>query len=405
MNSSFQRPTWHLLTGEYPPAPGGVSDYTRSVARALAAAGDAVEVWAPACGGEAARDPGVRVNWLNGNFGPAALNQLEHGLRRRSEPRVILLQYVPHAFGWKAMNLWLVHWLYRMRRRERIWILFHEVCFPHGWGRPWRHNFLSTIQRWMAREIARIAKRRFVTTPQWMPLLHSFGHLPRTTEWLPVPSNIAMNSDAQTTTDIRAKYRVGDGSILGHFGTFSDIITSILTEPLLAALRKDSRRTALLLGRGGQEYARRLCVAHPDLSHRIAATGDLDSTSLANHLAACDLLLQPFPDGASTRRSSLMACAALGLPIVTSRDTNTESVWSEYDAVCLVENTPTAWTQAIEDLLARQARRFELGLNAHRLYRDRFAVERTVECLQARYRESNEIDLQKQVGHAGTIGS
>ena len=26
---------WHILTGEYPPAPGGVSDYTRAVARAL----------------------------------------------------------------------------------------------------------------------------------------------------------------------------------------------------------------------------------------------------------------------------------------------------------------------------------------------------------------------------------
>src|SRR5207248_6476969 len=27
---------WHVLTGEYPPQPGGVSDYTRQVARGLA---------------------------------------------------------------------------------------------------------------------------------------------------------------------------------------------------------------------------------------------------------------------------------------------------------------------------------------------------------------------------------
>jgi len=296
---------------------------------------------------------------------------------------------VPHAFGWKAMNLWLVRWLYRMRRDERIWVMYHEVCFPRRWGQSLRHNVLSTVQRWMAREIARIAKRRFVTTPRWITLLQSFGHLPGTTEWLPVPSNVSMEADAQIAAGIRANYSLEGGLLLGHFGTFGDIITSDLTESLLAALRKDSRRTALLLGRGGQEYARRLCVAHPDLSNRITATGGLDSTSLANHLAACDLLLQPYPDGASTRRSSLMACAALGLPIVTSRDTSTESVWSEYDAVCLVENTPAAWTHAIEDLLARQERRNELGFNARRLYRERFAVERTAEFLRERYREDD----------------
>ena len=38
---------WHILTGEYPPQPGGVSDYTRMVAEGLAAAGDEVVVWAP----------------------------------------------------------------------------------------------------------------------------------------------------------------------------------------------------------------------------------------------------------------------------------------------------------------------------------------------------------------------
>ena len=38
---------WHILTGEYPPQPGGVSDYSRMVAHGLAAAGDEVVVWAP----------------------------------------------------------------------------------------------------------------------------------------------------------------------------------------------------------------------------------------------------------------------------------------------------------------------------------------------------------------------
>ena len=38
---------WHLVTSEYPPDIGGVSDYTAQLARALAGAGDEVHVWCP----------------------------------------------------------------------------------------------------------------------------------------------------------------------------------------------------------------------------------------------------------------------------------------------------------------------------------------------------------------------
>ena len=38
---------WAVLTGEYPPQPGGVADYTALVAGGLAAASDLVTVYAP----------------------------------------------------------------------------------------------------------------------------------------------------------------------------------------------------------------------------------------------------------------------------------------------------------------------------------------------------------------------
>ena len=59
--------TWHVITGEFPPQGGGVSDYTRQLARGLAEAGDQVEIWAPPCVGpdEAPSDEtGVRVHRL-----------------------------------------------------------------------------------------------------------------------------------------------------------------------------------------------------------------------------------------------------------------------------------------------------------------------------------------------------
>ena len=104
-----------IITGEYPPQSGGVADYTRLVARGLAAAGDEVHVWAPAVPGPEPDDPGVTVHRLPGRFGPQGLAALDAGLRRLPGPARILVQYVPHAFGWKAMNVPFCLWL-RARR-------------------------------------------------------------------------------------------------------------------------------------------------------------------------------------------------------------------------------------------------------------------------------------------------
>ncbi|MFL5350710.1 MAG: glycosyltransferase family 4 protein, partial [Hyalangium sp.] len=93
---------WHLLTGEYPPQPGGVSDYTRLIARELARRGLEVHVWAPGKAGET-REEGVTVHRAPGLFTPAGLIRLSRGLERCRAPRRLLLQYVPHAFGLKAM--------------------------------------------------------------------------------------------------------------------------------------------------------------------------------------------------------------------------------------------------------------------------------------------------------------
>jgi hypothetical protein len=36
---------WHLITAEYPPQSGGISDYSHLIATGLAAEGETVHVW------------------------------------------------------------------------------------------------------------------------------------------------------------------------------------------------------------------------------------------------------------------------------------------------------------------------------------------------------------------------
>src|SRR4051794_12814993 len=68
---------WHLVTGEYPPAPGGVADYPEAVAAALAKPGAGVHVWAPGDAERSVAEPdGVMVHRAAGQFEPADLVRL-----------------------------------------------------------------------------------------------------------------------------------------------------------------------------------------------------------------------------------------------------------------------------------------------------------------------------------------
>jgi glycosyltransferase involved in cell wall biosynthesis len=375
--------SWHLLTGEYPPQPGGVSDYTRLVACGLAAAGDEVHVWAPDGAGETPPDPGVTVHRLTGNFGPRALAELEAGLRRFSPTRRLLVQYVPHAFGYRAMNVWLPVWLKSRRRQEHIWVMFHEVILARGWPKSLRHKVLAAATRLMARWTCHAAERAFISIPKWEALVQS--HLPegRRPTWLPVPSNLPTRVEPAARAAARARYAPEAGQlVIGHFGTVGGGVAPLLTAPLVELLRRDSRRLGLLLGHRSEAYAEELRRTHPDLGPRLLATGSLEGGALAAHLAACDLLLQPYPDGATARRGSLMAGLALGLPIVTTEGFLSEPVWRARQAVALAAPQTDALPAAAEQLLADEGGRTRLGRKAAQLYRECFSLEYTLQVLR-----------------------
>jgi glycosyltransferase involved in cell wall biosynthesis len=371
---------WAIITGEYPPQAGGVSDYTRLVARGLAAAGDEVTVWCPPCGADAAAGDVVRVRRLPDAFGPRGLAELERGLARDAQ---LLVQYVPHAFGCKAMNLPFCLWL-GSRPRHRVWVLFHEVAFPLRWGQPLKHNVLAVVNRVMARLLRRAAGRTLVSTPAWAGLLRRLA--PGPVEWLPVPSNLPEDVAAAQTAAARDRLAPAGSILLGHFGTFGPPIAPLLGRVVPPLLDADHRRRAVLVGRGSGEFARGLASRHPELAGRLVATGELPPAEAAACLAACDVLLQPYADGASTRRTTLMSGLALGRPVVTTAGHLTESFWHESGAVALAPvDAPDKFIQQAELLLADDERRAVLRTAGRALYRERFSLARVVTTLQGAY--------------------
>jgi glycosyltransferase involved in cell wall biosynthesis len=373
---------WHILTGEYPPQPGGVSDYTRLLARALAAAGDEAQVWAPAAPGPEPDDPGVTVRRLPGRFGRRALAELDAGLARARPGFRLLVQYVPHMYGMKGMNLPFCWWLWQ-RRALRPWVMFHEVAFPCGWGRPLRHNLLGAAQRVMAALVARAAARIFLATRWWEPMLRGLAPLSAPVAWLPVPSNIPDSVDAAAVRLVRQAAAGANSTVVGCFGTFGAATARPLAAALPAVLNGSGDRLGLLIGRGSTAFAERLVREHASLNGRLHAAGALGPEAVAANLSACDLLLQPYPGGVCSRRGSLMAGLALGVPVATTKGAATESVWEDGAVALAPEDDPAALVAVAERLLADPVARRRLGEEGRAVYQARFSIDCTVRALRA----------------------
>jgi hypothetical protein len=375
--------TWHVLTGEYPPQPGGVSDYTRQVARGLAEAGDRVEVWAPPCDApcqDEDRREGVTVHRLPDRFGVRSFLRLNAALDKTSGPRRLLVQYVPQAFGCKGANLPFCIWL-RSRRREPVWIMFHEVLFDAGPDDTARHRGLALANRWMASLAAGAAERAFVSIPGWRALLEPLEPAVAIT-WLPVPSSIPVSTDPAATAAIRRQYACGH-ALVGHFGTYGSAIAALL-ERTLVALSAMSDCHVVLIGENGDAARRALLSAHPQLAGRLFATGRVAAADVSHHVAACDLMVQPYPDGVSTRRTSAMVALAHGRPLVTTSGRLTEPFWASSDAAVLAwSDDPEAAATAAATLLLDATRRAQVGQNAARLYDSRFDVRHSVAALRS----------------------
>jgi glycosyltransferase involved in cell wall biosynthesis len=376
---------WHVISGEYPPQPGGVSDYTAQLCQALARSGHTAHVWAPAAPGQPAESTpqaGVCLHRLKAGFGVRGVRELGARLDELPDPARLLVQYVPQAFGHKGMNLPFCAWL-ATRRRERLWVMFHEAVVPFGEGRK-RTQLIAAVTHAMAALLVNRADRVLVSTPAWESRLRTLKLGPLVSEWLPVPSTLPTRVDALAVAALRQRL-LGAGAdvLLGHFGTYGahvEPLVHAVFPPLLAA---GPRRRVLLLGNGSQASCQELGRRHVELRARIAATGPLPAAELALHLAACDVLVQPYPDGLSTRRTSLMAGLALGVPCVSNRGRLSEPEWAGWGAVSMADGASAGRLGAnVEHLLGADRERAQLGQRGAQLYREHFSMERTLQALQ-----------------------
>ncbi len=303
---------WHIVTGEYPPTPGGIADYSAGVAAALAATGADVHVWMPPVEGETPAPPGVTVHQDAGHWSQTDLRRLDEALDDFPPPRRLLVQHAPNVWGFRGMNLGFCRWLRRRRRRgDTVWTMVHEVAYPFLWAellrRPQRW-VLAAVHRMMLRELIAVSARVFYAMRPAEGYIRFYGAgLRRPSRWLPVPSNVPRVDDLEGVAALRRQVAPRGEQVIGSFGTFGWSSEEALRVVLPVLLTGRDDRRALLIGRGGDRFAADLVASHPTLAGQLIAPGGQPAEDVSRHLQVCDVLVQPYIDGVSTRRTTVMA--------------------------------------------------------------------------------------------------
>jgi glycosyltransferase involved in cell wall biosynthesis len=235
----------------------------------------------------------------------------------------------------------------------------------------------------MAVILLQAADRVWLSIPAWQERLRPYA-LGRQVpfRWLPVPSGIPVAGMPGRVREIRSRCASGAEVLIGHLGTYGAAVSALL-EPLLLHLAREGGRALLLLGNGGEAFAEKILRRRPEAAGRLHATGLLSPQDLSCHIAACDLFLQPYPDGVSTRRTSLMAALSHGKPVVTTTGHLTEPFWAASGAVALapVENM-ALYLDLIRQLCKDESRRRRMSELGRRLYQERFDISHTIAALR-----------------------
>ncbi|HEX6288566.1 MAG TPA: glycosyltransferase family 4 protein [Herpetosiphonaceae bacterium] len=318
-----------FITGEYPPAVGGVGDYTRQLGRALIDRGQRVSVLTSAPANEQDDRSEPAVIPLGTTWSWPMWRQALRVIRLLT-PDVVHIQYQTGAYAMHpAINLlpWRIR---RLPQRPRIAVTAHDLRLPYLLPKA------APLRAWVTARLfddadalilsnAEDQRRARGQSPPDRELFSPRSAVGVPTTVIPIGTNITPQPHHGYDRE-RWRGRLGlapDTVLLAYFGLLN---RSKGVLDLLAALAELPPRFRLLIIGGAaplpedQRYAAEVqaTIVERGLSERVQITGPCTEAEVSGHLLAADMTVLPFLDGASYRRGSLLAALAHGTPTITT---------------------------------------------------------------------------------------
>jgi len=370
-----------LLSARFPPQRCGVGDYTCFLAGALGQIGHDVDVLTGV--GELDESlyplpPNVHVHRVINDWG---INRVPDVIRylRDLGPQVLLLQYAPHAFDRRGITFAvnLLPTLVRVSSGMRVVTNFHELYIP--FDHSFKRNAGALWQRAAVGLLATGSHMLNVTATEWELRLKGMG-IRKRIHVIPVGSNIplAMTSGADRSRLRKQLLSDSNGLLVAGFGARHDRDMAGVLHAL-GRLKKEGPVKLVWIGSGSageREQAGIEDAVRVDGLEEgdVYWTGQLPHCEVSRLLSVCDVMMLPFVDGVSTRRTSAVTALQHGLPLLTTRGTRQEPWFVHGENVYLV---PAGDRHGLVDGLMELARRPDLrerlGEGARTLYNAHFA--------------------------------
>ena len=337
-----------FLTGEYPPMQGGVADHTRHLAKHLVQLGLEVSILTSSKVASEARSPlsNIRLYPIMTGWNLDCWRQVGLWLDEH-RPDLLHIQYQAAAYDLGGWVNWLPWWLRWRKTCPRIVVTFHDLRVPYLFPK-------AGLLRWRSiLALARHSDAVIVTNLEDEQTLRKalgirgsenqeLGLSSSTTPDLPprdfltrIP--LGSNVDPQLPPDYnrddwRAKIGIRKHTLLlAYFGFLNE---SKGGEDLILALEHLVRQgyDANLLMIGGQvgdadptnrAYADRVrsLVQSCGLGECVHWTGYTSLEEVSGNLLASDVVVMPYRDGVSFRRTTFIAALCHGRPVVTTNPT------------------------------------------------------------------------------------
>jgi glycosyltransferase involved in cell wall biosynthesis len=327
---------------------------------------------ASACLVEALNRKGHRarlVDWVPGTVFDAALGS-----------DVVAVPYNPFLYGRWGFAPSLMRDVARVRcrpSRPRVTLVVHETYVDI---RDWKSLLMSTWQRFQLLTLLVVADHAFASIETWAAKL---SRVRRTTH---LPSGSALPDRRATRAYTRAELGVSDRFVIATLSTgHPSHLTSYVTSSLRRIAATDASTTFLQLG----ATASAVDGIPPSMS--VIRPGRLPPERLAAFLAAADLLLTPFEDGVSTRRTSFIAGLQQGVAVVGTTGALTDTMLESANLELVEVGHPEVFAERAVLLAADHDRRGHAAAAGRALFETHF----TWEVLAARFLEEvGEADLR-----------
>jgi glycosyltransferase involved in cell wall biosynthesis len=372
-----------MITATFPPDACGVGDYTFQLCQALQRLGVQVDVVTSRRPGPPAPPPGSiisSVRRITGRWNARSLIPLLRQIRSGGY-RCVHIQYSPNFYGLLSFAIHLLPWVL-MGFGGRTVVTFHEIYAPKLGG--FANRFFAVYDHIKDTVLLLGSAAAILTVPSRVDRLgRRFSRLRSRLYAIPVGTGVRVEEDApDARTTARADFGVQPEEwLIGSFGSMHvDRRYDTLFRVVRRLLDRGCRLRVVLIGAydAKHPYYRYLkkCIADLDLEPYIIWTGFGPEAQVSRWLGMLDLYVMTDLRGASGRKSSLITALAHGLPVISTRGTDTTPEFVDGENILLVDpDDEDAFFRHIDRLLSDPSERNRMRTGARRLFVAHYAWE------------------------------